>query len=362
MVFGGRGLLVLLIIPLLSGTGCGTLERIGVSVFYEEAELPESQVLEDQPFVAGGGPKQRLDLFLPSGEGWPTMIFIHGGGWTEGDKNLRVGGADVYGNIGRFYAARGIGVAVINYRLIPEVAWREQLLDAARAAAWVHDHIENHGGDPEAIFLSGHSAGAQLAARLALDSQLLRQAGFPPGNILGVIAVSGAGLDLEDEATYELGQDREYYARRFADSPDWTTRASPVSYVRGDAPPFLILYAGGEEASLRRQSERLHEALIQNGVSSRIVVEPGQSHGRIVLTLSRDDRTAGPAIIEFVHERIRRAVRTSRVNGVEREPLRWRLDSHQAWDSLTIVDRNFLSCGLSFFNRSGFDSPKLASL
>src|SRR5439155_18980367 len=77
--------------------------------------------------------KHRLDLFLPHGTNWPILIFIHGGGLTSGDKALRVSGADVYGNIGRFYASQGIGVAVINYRLQPKVTWREQAEDVAHA-------------------------------------------------------------------------------------------------------------------------------------------------------------------------------------------------------------------------------------
>src|SRR5690606_35188130 len=80
--------------------------------------------------------KTRLDLFFPAGSGWPVMVFVHGGGWSSGDKDLRVGGRDVYRNIGRFYAARGIGVAVINYRLLPGVHWRTQLRDVAHAALY----------------------------------------------------------------------------------------------------------------------------------------------------------------------------------------------------------------------------------
>lgn len=290
----------LFILLLMGGGGCSTAERIGITLLYREAEFPPEQVKKDLPYVAEAGPKQRLDLFLPKGTGWPTLVFIHGGGWNDGDKNLRVGGADVYGNIGRFYASRGIGVAVINYRLLPEVTWQEQLTDVAQAVHWIQSRIGDVGGDPALLFLSGHSAGAQLAARLALDQDLLREAGIPRSSIRGVIVVSGAAFDLADDETYRLGQERDYYASRFGTVEGWAEAASPISYVSPAAPEFLILYGGVEEKSLQRQSHLLNEALRQEGIASRIVVVPRQSHARIVLTLSRDDKTAAPTILSFI--------------------------------------------------------------
>ena len=67
--------------------------------------------------------RHTLDLYRPASSSWPVIIFVHGGNWDNGDKNYRAGGADIYANIGRFFASRGIGVAVINYRLQPAVAW-----------------------------------------------------------------------------------------------------------------------------------------------------------------------------------------------------------------------------------------------
>ncbi|HEU0075769.1 MAG TPA: alpha/beta hydrolase fold domain-containing protein [Dehalococcoidia bacterium] len=107
------------------------------------------RVLTDLPYRDGSAnAKHRLDLFLPVGEGWPLLLFFHGGGWTAGNKAMVVAGADVYGNIGRFLASSGIGAAVVSYRLQPAVTWREQVADVAAAVAWVHDHAASYGGDP----------------------------------------------------------------------------------------------------------------------------------------------------------------------------------------------------------------------
>ncbi|MEO7297823.1 MAG: alpha/beta hydrolase [Verrucomicrobiota bacterium] len=290
--------------------GCtSVLQRTGIALFYKNANLPESQVRREVVYREGSTlPKHRLDLFLPAPTktNWPVLIFIHGGGWTEGDKSLHAGGADVYGNIGRFYAAHNIGVAVINYRLQPGANWREQIDDAACTTAWIHSHIAEFGGDARRLFVSGHSAGAQLAARIALDSAPLKKYGLSPAIFSGVISVSGAGLDLADEKTYELGASRKYYSDRFDNTNDWKKIASPVNFAKAGAPPFLILYAGGEKKPLQRQSQRLSEVLSQQGISNQVVVVPGQSHARMVLTLSRPDKISAPAVLEFIENQIKK--------------------------------------------------------
>jgi acetyl esterase/lipase len=289
---------------LVAASGCAIVNGVGMAFLYKKADLPVAQIRLDIPYKSdSSSPKNRLNLFVPAGTNWPVLVFVHGGGWTEGDKALTVAGDDVYGNIGRFYAAHGIGVAVINYRLLPHVQWQDQISDVAQATAWVHSHITEYGGNPHRLFLCGHSAGAQLVDRIALDSTPLNKAGSSPAIVRGVISVSGAGLDLEDKETYALGGSPDYYTQLFAagtQPADWQKEASPVTYVHPGAPPFLILYAGGETKALIRQSQRFSQALTRSGVSNKVVVVPGQSHARIVLTLSRDDKTAGPAILNFV--------------------------------------------------------------
>jgi acetyl esterase/lipase len=288
-------------------SGCTAIAyRIGVSFFYRHADLPETQIVRHLPYrnaPEADREKNALDLYRPAGSGWPVMVFIHGGGWTSGDKSYRAGGADIYANIGRFYAARGIGVAVISYRLQPEVAWPEQLDDVAHAVAWVHANVARYGGDPETIVLAGHSAGGQFAARVALDPAPLGALGVDRRVVKGLVSVSGAGLDLTDEESWRLGQPRGYYERRFKNgdaSDGWMQEASPVRFVDRTAPPALVMWAEGDPADLRRQSLVLATALRNAGVPTANAVVPGSSHTRIVLTLSRGDTVSSRAILDFV--------------------------------------------------------------
>ncbi len=258
------------------------------------------------PYVAGStDPLQRLNFFRPAKAGFPVVIFIHGGNWDSGDKDYRFGGQDIYNNIGRFLASRGFGCANISYRLIPNVDWRAQADDIARAVAWVHAHAAEYGGDPQRLFLMGHSAGAQLAVRTALDRVTLAKIGVPVTAIRGVIGVAGAGYDLTDDTTYKLGANPYWYASRFqrgdADRT-WAKDASPIQFVGGSAPPVLLLRAGGESGPLIRQSDLLRDALNKAGAHADLVVAPGLSHTRIVPTLSREDRPAGAAVLNFLRQ------------------------------------------------------------
>ncbi len=314
---------LLLCLALLAGCG-PTLRSAGIRLLYREAPAPR-RVLRDVPYRSGSvHPKHRLDLFLPASSGWPALVFVHGGGWDKGDKDLVVAGADVYGNIGRFYADHGIGTAVINYRLQPEATWRQQVEDVAHAVAWMRTHARRYGGDPRALFLAGHSAGAQLAVFTALEPAARAAAGLTPGALCGVIPVSGAAYDLTDERTYELGASRDYLEQRFRlgeSDREWMSRASATTHVSPAAPPFLLLYGALEWRSLAHQNRLLDQALRQAGVASELHVYR-QLHQSMVLALAREGQAPARAVLDFIHgtscgaPRIRRSSRDRRLRPV----------------------------------------------
>jgi acetyl esterase/lipase len=309
-----RRAVILAVLATWLEAGCGVVYRAGIKLYYKPAAIAAAQVVRDVPYVAGSkDPLQQLNFFKPAGlpagalakAGFPVVVFIHGGNWDSGDKDYRFGGQDIYNNIGRFLAARGIGCANISYRLLPTVDWKAQAADAAQSVAWVHAHAAEFGGDPQRLFLMGHSAGAQLAMRVGLDRATLQTLGVPPSAIRGIIGVAGAGYDLADEKTYSLGADPRWYARRFqlgAADASWQQTASPIQFVGGAAPPVLLLRAGGESRPLIRQSDRMRDAMNGAGARADLVVAPGLSHTRIVPTLSREDRPAGAAVLAFVRQ------------------------------------------------------------
>jgi acetyl esterase/lipase len=169
----------------------------------------------------------------------------------------------------------------------------------------VQSHIAEGGGRADRVFLLGHSAGAQLAARIATDPAWLTTAGGDPHGICGVAAVSGAGYDLGDAESYRLGFDPLYFAERFGGSRldgTWWHDVSVWPWFDAGDPPFLVVSAMGEHQGLQRQSRLLLERLTKAGIPATLTTVRGSSHERIILELSRGDKTAGPAVLAFLRD------------------------------------------------------------
>ncbi|MEO8070985.1 MAG: alpha/beta hydrolase [Acidobacteriota bacterium] len=298
-----------LLLVVATASACNPAYYVALKFVYRRADLPTAQVVHDISYdPVSGDPHRALDLFTPEGSGWPVVVFVHGGSWTEGDRALKVGGADIYANVGRFLASHGIGAAVISYRLIPAVDWRTQAGDVLKAVAWTYDTIAIYGGRRDQIFLMGHSSGSQVAMRVALESNRLTAAGVPASAIRGVIAVSGAGYDLADQTTYDLGHSPDFYAKRFrtqAGDINWQHDGSVTPLVTPWAPPTLVIFAGGDPAPLRRQSQVMFDALKGAGANATLTEVPGLSHTRILLSLSQEHREASSAALAFIAERTR---------------------------------------------------------
>lgn len=295
---------IFLVFAFLMGPGCAVFRKVGLN--YSEAKLPDSQIVKNVNYwnSPNADPvKNRLDLFLPTGKNWPIFVFVHGGEWISGDKSLKVMGADIYGNIGRFFAANGIGVAVISYRLMPETNWKSQIMDVARAIYWVHQHIKDYQGNPRELFIGGHSSGAQLAVRVALDPAPLHTLSSSNNIICGVIPISGAGYDLKDDATYEMAKKDDLFLKLFHTddiSNKLRGQLSPQQFVNSKAPPFLILYAADEEKGMQDGSVTLNNRLVASGIESQLFEIPHKGHKTIVLSLSQSKQIPTATMLVFM--------------------------------------------------------------
>ena len=134
--------------------------------------------------------RQALDLYAPAeGEAHPVVFWIHGGGWQAGDKG------EVQEKP-RAFVDKGFVFVSAGYRLLPEASIKEMAGDLAKALAWVHDHAEDYGGDPDTIAVAGHSAGAQLAALICTDHRYLEAEGLSPSILKGCVPVDGDTYDV----------------------------------------------------------------------------------------------------------------------------------------------------------------------
>jgi acetyl esterase/lipase len=129
--------------------------------------------------------KDRLDVYVPEGaKNAPVIVSIHGGLLMAGDRRKEA-------FVGRRFAAAGYVTVVISYRLSPQASHPAHIEDAAAAFAWTRRNIARHGGDPDRILVTGHSAGAYLAMLLATDARWLAAHMLSPRDIRGVAPVSG---------------------------------------------------------------------------------------------------------------------------------------------------------------------------
>ncbi len=242
----------------------------------------------------GANPAENdLDLYLPQGAGdFPVVVFVHGGAWTAGDKLL---GAP----LGNTLAARGIAVASINYRLAPAVTNPDQARDVARAFAWVHANIGSRGGNPDSMFLSGHSAGGQLVALVGLDQGYLQEQGLDGSTLKGVFPLSGV-YDVTQVSQYLGVLGGTALASIFGPGPAALTAASPITFVRPDAPPFLVLWAQNDLPTLPDQARRFLAALQQAGAPASGQEMPGRYHSSILADIGSDGDTATAAIFDFL--------------------------------------------------------------
>jgi acetyl esterase/lipase len=268
------------------------------SLVMPAAVSAQVRVIRDLTYLPGAhyaANKDKLDLYLPEGktaEPVPVIVSLHGGALMEGDK------AD-QAFIGERLASAGIATAVVNYRLSPGVSHPAHIQDAAAAFAWVKRHIASYGGNPDQVFVIGHSAGAYLAALLALDRTYLAPHRFSPDDIRGVVPVS-AFYWVERPG---VAPDRD--KRVWGDDPRKWVEASPAHRIRAGAPPLLVLYADGDEEWRRQQNTEMAAALAAAGNEQiQLAKIAGRTHLTIWSKIADDGDAVAARIIEFVRSTI----------------------------------------------------------
>ena len=235
-----------------------------------------------------------LDIY-PSGQpSSPVMIYVHGGGWQNGDKSF------VFLKPAAFNDAGFVFVS-INYRLYPEVTVPEQAADVARAVAWVKDHIAEYGGDPGQIWLMGHSAGAHLVALVGTDESLLRAAGADLTDLRGVIALDTPAYDLPALLKAAPRPLSLKYAKLFGGSMETLQALSPSRHVEAGKgiPPFLIVYSNMSlfNGSL---SESFADLLRAAGVRVEVLPALDKNHAQVNREIGDPDSYVSRAVFSFV--------------------------------------------------------------
>jgi acetyl esterase/lipase len=277
-------------VKIFTATACALVSVVappsaGVAQTATAEPTEGARIVKDQAYVPGGHERQKLDLYLPAdGRDWPLIVWIHGGAW-RGENKERPPAVR--------FLRDGYAVASINYRLSQHATFPAQIEDCKASIRWLRAHADEYGYDANRIGVWGASAGGHLVALLGTAGDVKE---FDVGEHLDVSSRVRVVVDFFGPTDFLQMNEQAGAGGRMdhdaADSPESrliggpiqehegkVARANPITYVSADDPPFLIMHGEDDFTVAIGQSELLHEALEEAGVSSTFECIPDTGHG-----------------------------------------------------------------------------------
>lgn len=255
------------IAPVLAGilSGCSPLYVLDTLVPAGEYDLASG-------ISYGDLPRQKLDIYRPAkpAPSAPVIVFFYGGSWKNGERGQ-------YRFVGEALTRRGHTVVVPDYRLFPSVTFPAFMTDAARAVRWVRDNLAAGNEKPRPLFIGGHSAGAHIAALLAVDRQYLHKEGLSAAILCVVIGMAGP---------YVFDPKRYRSTRAVFSGLESTDVARPVKRISGRTPPFLLLHGNSDTTVRPSNTTEFATALRAAGNVVQTQLFAGIGHSRILLSIS----------------------------------------------------------------------------
>ena len=255
-------------------TGCSPAAPLNLFAWRHGTEITRS-------IAYGDAPRQTLDVYRPaSSTKSPVIVFFYGSSWQMGDE-------ETYLFVAAALAQRGYVVVVPDYRVYPEVRYPGFLEDGARAVRWAKDNAARFGGDPDRLFIMGHSAGAHIAAMLVLDSRWLQGVGLTPNrDVAGLIGIAGPYdfLPLHDGILVTI----------FGGAN--VTDTQPISHVAPGAPPALLVTGERDDIVEPSNTIRLAAKLTANGDKAVVKTYPWVGHLTIIGSFALPLRFLSPVL------------------------------------------------------------------
>lgn len=263
---------------------------------YQTEALRLSEGIEGQEFRYGtSDPSQGILVFPAERPNGIVFAFMHGGGWTNGFKEMMAFIAPVMNAAGITYASMG-------YRLAPRYTFPAGWLDAARGTGWLYHNIEKFGGNSEKLFVGGHSAGGHYAALLSTRRDWQNQVGVPESVLKGALPISGtywfgetSGLSMRPRFLGPVEQRNEIYA-------------SPMEYLNETPVPIFLAHGSEDFPHLMVQAEKFEGAVRGAGGEVERVVLPGRTHFTSCYAAGESDGPWAPRAIAWMKEMSRAGV------------------------------------------------------
>jgi acetyl esterase/lipase len=240
----------------------------------------------------GTGERQKLDVYVPEGQArdLPVVVFFYGGSWQGGRRQD-------YLFVAQALTARGFITVIPDYRVYPEVRLPTFIEDGASAVFWIRSNSKGFGGDINRLFLMGHSAGAYIAAMLALNPSYLKQVGMSTQELHGFVGLAGP---------YDFLPLKSPSLKKIFDGADGIPETQPVTFARAKAPPTLLLHGASDKLVGCHNTENLAQRLRECGGRVIEKIYPGMKHIRLLIALATPFQNGEPVmadIAQFISER-----------------------------------------------------------
>jgi len=254
-------------------------------VFFATVNVVEGarNVTERDDLVFDAEHHLALDIYTPhAAASAPVVVFFYGGSWVAGKRRW-------YRYVGDALASNGVIAIIPDYRKYPDVRFPSYMQDAAHAVAWAREHAREFGGDPQRLFVMGHSAGGQIAALLACDKRYLGTVDLSPRDLAGMIGVAGA---------YAFLPFVEHEPQIFGDDARGRYDSQPINFVDGDEPPMLLLQGTDDDEVPPHNAQAMAERAQAMDGTALLKLYPDVGHSSILLAFARGHHTHVPALAD----------------------------------------------------------------
>jgi len=257
---------------------------------HKKATQGQAKITKDLEY--GPDERHRLDIHEPitrPSHAVPMVAFFHGGGFISGDKNT-VGNL-IYGNVANYFAKNGMLGINATYRLAPRHQWPEGARDIAGVVEWLRMNGAQYGGDPNKIFLFGHSAGAAHVGTYVMHEELQPESGV---GVAGAILMSGQyNPNPENPGRF----DRAYYG---SDTENYPKKAA-LHHIDGLKVPLFIIFGEFDPHDIEMQNVELIRALcLRDKHCPRFTRIRNHNHISEVMHMNTEDESIGPEILDFI--------------------------------------------------------------
>lgn len=175
--------------------------------------------------------KPTLNIFIPKNgkKDNPVLLFVHGGNWSSGDKKT-------YSLLGRNFAKKGITTVIVGYTLSPYANYDQMAMEIGKAVEWADKNISKYNGDPNQIYLTGHSSGGHLVALVGTNPRYLHDKSI----VKGIILNDAFCLDMKSYLEVVPPTEDKFYLSTWSSNPKAWKDGSPIYHLDKTDPPFMV--------------------------------------------------------------------------------------------------------------------------